>query len=163
MTKYIPGNPQTIVQNMPGAGSAVAANYTYSAAKPDGLSVVRYERRAFYRSALAREGSAIRLVEIRLGLAAPRRRNRCCPCGRRRLIKPSMMFAMRRRRRNAAPPAPETRVTMFPSCSRKPSAQNLPSSPDTPGGADIELAVERGEMKPRHQHTGLFRTRGYHT
>ena len=39
MTKYMPGSPLTIVQNMPGAGSAVAANYVYSAAKPDGLSI----------------------------------------------------------------------------------------------------------------------------
>jgi tripartite-type tricarboxylate transporter receptor subunit TctC len=34
MTKYIPGNPITIVQNMPGAGSATAANYVYGVAKP---------------------------------------------------------------------------------------------------------------------------------
>lgn len=39
MSKYIPGNPEVIVQNMPGAGSLVAANYIYSQAKPDGLTV----------------------------------------------------------------------------------------------------------------------------
>jgi tripartite-type tricarboxylate transporter receptor subunit TctC len=39
MAKYIPGNPNTIVQNMPGAGSATAANYVYGVAKPDGLSI----------------------------------------------------------------------------------------------------------------------------
>ena len=37
--KYIPGNPDMIVQNMPGAGSIVAANYVYGVAKPDGLTV----------------------------------------------------------------------------------------------------------------------------
>jgi len=40
MGKYIPGNPEIIVQNMPGAGSLVATNYVYSVAKPDGLTVV---------------------------------------------------------------------------------------------------------------------------
>src|SRR5215208_7984365 len=40
MPKYIPGTPDSIVQNMPGAGSLVAANYVYNIAKPDGLSVV---------------------------------------------------------------------------------------------------------------------------
>ena len=35
--KYIPGNPTIVVQNMPGAGGAVAANYIYGVAKPDGL------------------------------------------------------------------------------------------------------------------------------
>ncbi len=39
MPKYIPGNPEIIAQNMPGAGSLVAANYIYSQAKPDGLTV----------------------------------------------------------------------------------------------------------------------------
>jgi tripartite-type tricarboxylate transporter receptor subunit TctC len=39
MPKYVPGNPTFIVQNMPGAGSVVAANYVYSVAKPDGLTI----------------------------------------------------------------------------------------------------------------------------
>lgn len=37
--KYIPGNPAIIVQNMPGAGSLVAANHIYNLAKPDGLTL----------------------------------------------------------------------------------------------------------------------------
>lgn len=39
LTKFIPGNPNAIVQNMAGAGSMVAANYIYNIAKPDGLSL----------------------------------------------------------------------------------------------------------------------------
>jgi tripartite-type tricarboxylate transporter receptor subunit TctC len=35
MGKYIPGNPNFIVQNMPGGGGVIAANYVYSVAKPD--------------------------------------------------------------------------------------------------------------------------------
>src|SRR3990167_7709420 len=37
--KHIPGTPDVIVQNMPGAGSAIAANYVYGVAKPDGLTL----------------------------------------------------------------------------------------------------------------------------
>jgi len=37
--KHIPGNPEVIVQNMPGAGSLVAANHVYNVAKPDGLTL----------------------------------------------------------------------------------------------------------------------------
>ena len=37
--KHIPGNPTTIVENMPGAASLLAANYVYKAAKPDGLTI----------------------------------------------------------------------------------------------------------------------------
>jgi tripartite-type tricarboxylate transporter receptor subunit TctC len=37
--KYIPGNPNIVVQNMPGAGAMIAANYVYRVAKPDGLTL----------------------------------------------------------------------------------------------------------------------------
>ena len=37
--KHIPGNPDVIVQNMPGAGSLIAANHLYNVAKPDGLTI----------------------------------------------------------------------------------------------------------------------------
>ena len=39
MGKYIPGNPNFIVQNMGGAGSIIGANYVYNVAKPDGLFI----------------------------------------------------------------------------------------------------------------------------
>ncbi len=39
ISKHIPGNPNIIVQNMPGAGSMIAANYVYNVAKPDGLTI----------------------------------------------------------------------------------------------------------------------------
>jgi len=37
--KHIPGSPSIIAQNMPAAGSLVAANYLYNVAKPDGLTI----------------------------------------------------------------------------------------------------------------------------
>jgi tripartite-type tricarboxylate transporter receptor subunit TctC len=37
--KYIAGNPEMIVQNMPGAGGLIAANHMYGVAKPDGLTI----------------------------------------------------------------------------------------------------------------------------
>jgi tripartite-type tricarboxylate transporter receptor subunit TctC len=39
MGKYLPGNPNMIVQNMPGAGHMIAANHVYNIAKPDGLTM----------------------------------------------------------------------------------------------------------------------------
>ena len=37
--KHIPGNPDFIVQNMPGAATMIAANYVYGVGKADGLTV----------------------------------------------------------------------------------------------------------------------------
>jgi tripartite-type tricarboxylate transporter receptor subunit TctC len=39
MPKHLPGNPNVIVQNMPGAGSLIATNYVANVAKPDGLTL----------------------------------------------------------------------------------------------------------------------------
>jgi tripartite-type tricarboxylate transporter receptor subunit TctC len=40
LTKYIAGNPEVVVQNMGGAGSAIAANHVYRLAAPDGLTLL---------------------------------------------------------------------------------------------------------------------------
>ena len=40
MGKYIPGNPDLIVQNMPGAGSVTSANYVYNVTKTDALTLL---------------------------------------------------------------------------------------------------------------------------
>ena len=37
--KHIPGNPSIVVENMTGAGSLIAANHIFNAAKPDGLTI----------------------------------------------------------------------------------------------------------------------------
>lgn len=43
MGKHIPGNPTFIVQNMPGAGSNVAANYVYNVAPRDGSVIGAFQ------------------------------------------------------------------------------------------------------------------------
>ena len=42
--KYIPGNPNVVVQNMPGAGGVRAANYIYSVAPKDGTAFGLFAR-----------------------------------------------------------------------------------------------------------------------
>lgn len=38
--RHIPGKPNVLVQNMPGAGGFIATNYVYNVAKPNGLTVL---------------------------------------------------------------------------------------------------------------------------
>jgi len=40
MPKYISGQPEIVAQNMPGAGSVIASNHVFNVAKPDGLTLV---------------------------------------------------------------------------------------------------------------------------
>jgi tripartite-type tricarboxylate transporter receptor subunit TctC len=42
--KYIPGHPNIVAQNMPGAGGIVSANYLFNVAKPDGLTILAVNR-----------------------------------------------------------------------------------------------------------------------
>src|SRR4051812_3811511 len=44
ISKYIPGNPSIILQNMPGAGSLKGANYIYNNAPRDGTAFGTFAR-----------------------------------------------------------------------------------------------------------------------
>jgi tripartite-type tricarboxylate transporter receptor subunit TctC len=50
--KHVPGNPATVVDNMEGAGSLIAANYVYNKAKPDGLTIGHWISGQIIRQAL---------------------------------------------------------------------------------------------------------------
>ncbi|HWP23696.1 MAG TPA: tripartite tricarboxylate transporter substrate-binding protein [Candidatus Binatia bacterium] len=50
--KHIPGHPTIVVENMTGAGSLIAANYTFNSAKPDGLFVGIWNSALVLRQAL---------------------------------------------------------------------------------------------------------------
>jgi tripartite-type tricarboxylate transporter receptor subunit TctC len=55
MGKYIPGNPNFIVQNMPGGGGVIAANYVYAVAKPDGLTMGTFGPSLYFDQLAARK------------------------------------------------------------------------------------------------------------
>jgi tripartite-type tricarboxylate transporter receptor subunit TctC len=52
--KHIPGNPSVLVQNMPGAGGVVAANYVYNVAKPDGLTLGAFNPALYFDQLVGR-------------------------------------------------------------------------------------------------------------
>lgn len=56
MGKHIPGNPVMIVENMPGAGSMISANYTFKAARPDGLTIGHFIGGLFLQQLLGKPG-----------------------------------------------------------------------------------------------------------
>ena len=54
MGKHIAGNPDMVVQNMPGGGSMVAANYLYEVAKPDGLTIGMFQTHMYLQQMVQR-------------------------------------------------------------------------------------------------------------
>lgn len=53
--KYIPGSPNVIVQNRPGAGGLIAANYLYNTAPKDGTVIALLQRTTITAQALIRD------------------------------------------------------------------------------------------------------------
>ncbi len=75
--KHIPGNPSVVVENMTGAGSLIAANYTYRGAKADGLTVGIWNGAYVLRQALG--DKAVRLDGRKLGwIGAPTKGTPVC-------------------------------------------------------------------------------------
>ena len=56
MPKYIPGTPTIIVQNLPGAGTMIAANQLYNMTKPDGMTFGIFNRGLPFAQLLKAEG-----------------------------------------------------------------------------------------------------------
>ncbi len=54
--KHIPGNPSIIVQNMPGAGGVVAANFIYNVAPKDGTVIGEVQRAVPFLQILGEKG-----------------------------------------------------------------------------------------------------------
>ena len=53
--KHVPGSPSFIVQNMPGGGSIVAANFVYGVAKPDGLTIASINPALYFNQLAGRK------------------------------------------------------------------------------------------------------------
>lgn len=75
--KHIPGNPLTIVENMTGAGSLIAANYTYNQAAPDGLTIGNWIGTMILQQYLGAKGVMFDAAKFEW-VGAPARINNVC-------------------------------------------------------------------------------------
>ena len=143
--KHIPGNPNVIVQNMPGAGSITAVNYVYGVAKADGLTVVLPNNSIYIEQLIGRREAQFDLRKYHwLGSAA----------------QESIMFYMR-----ADTPYKTVgeiiRAKQPPSCGGSGTTSSdyivakilelavgakVNSVSGYQGGSDADLAVEKGEI-----------------
>lgn len=148
LTKFIPGNPNTIVQTMAGAGSMTAANNVYNVAKPDGLTLGVINAALYFEQVLGRKeaqfdwprfswiGSSTR-TDAMLYMWA------------------STPYKTIHDVRNAAAP-PKCGATgtgntgyYLPKLLEQTIGAKFNLVTGYQGGADIELAVERGEVQCR--------------
>ena len=147
LPKYIPGAPNVIVQNMPGAASLIAANHVYNA-KPDGLMVGSFYP-ALYLDQLAKR------PEVRFDWAkwnwvgSPVKSNHIL------YIRSDAPYkSIDDLRRGGPPPkcgATGTTSTAYylPKLFEETLGTKFEIVTGYPAGVDIDLAVERGEMQCR--------------
>jgi tripartite-type tricarboxylate transporter receptor subunit TctC len=62
--RFVPGHPNVVASNMPGAGSLTAANYTYNKAAPDGLFLSMFASAAAMESLLGNKAAAFDLTKF---------------------------------------------------------------------------------------------------
>ena len=77
MRKHIPGSPTITVENMPGAGTLIAANHLYKAAKPDGLTMGNFVGSVLMGQVLGQKGIEFDARRFEY-VGAPARYNLAC-------------------------------------------------------------------------------------
>jgi len=149
MGKHIPGNPDFIVQNMPGAGHVVAANHLYSVAKPDGLTLIGSIIPSLYLNQL------VGREEIQFDWAKYSWIGSPARGGSQMYMRADTPYKTIEDVRSAKEPPKcgATGVTgpdsYLPKLLQEVVGAKFTIVTGYPGGSDIDLAVERGEVHCR--------------
>ena len=149
MGKHIPGNPDFIVQNMPGAGHVVAANHLYYVAKPDGLTLIGSIIPSLYLNQL------VGREEIQFDWAKYSWIGSPARGGSQMYMRADTPYKTIEDVRSAKEPPKcgATGVTgpdsYLPKLLQEVVGAKFTIVTGYPGGSDIDLAVERGEVHCR--------------
>jgi tripartite-type tricarboxylate transporter receptor subunit TctC len=148
LTKHIPGNPATVVQIMPGAGSMTAANYVYNIAKPDGLTIGVVNAALYFEQLQKRP-------EVQFDWPKFTWVGSASPTNALLYMWANTPYKTIQDVRNAVVP-PKCGVTgtgntgyYFPKLLEQTIGAKFNLVTGYQGGAEIELAVERGEVQCR--------------
>ena len=162
--KHIPGNPSFIVQNMTGAGHVVAVNHLYSVAKPDGLTIIGSVIPSLYLNQLVGRPE-IQFDWAKFGwIGSPARGSS------QMYMRADTPYKTIEEVRTAKEPPKcgATGVTgpdsYFPKLLQETVGAKFTIVTGYPGGTDIDLGVERGEIHCRaFTIEAFFGREPYHT
>ncbi len=143
--RHIPGQPRIIVQNMPGAGSMRAANHLYNVAPKDG-SVISLTRSPVIEPLVGATGAAFDATKFTwLGSGA----SDLTVCGLLGNPKVNTMADARQTQFTLGGLGPGSDEDMYAKILRKLLGLKIHLVSGYPGGAELILAVERGELDGR--------------
>lgn len=143
--KHIQGNPNIIVENMPGAGSRVAANHLYKVARPDGLTIGHFIGSLLMDQVIGRRGIEYDAEKFEY-VGAPAKDNPVCA-----LTKASGITTVERWLASKEPvklggSAPGNTTDDYPNILRAAIGLPVHLVSGYKGTADIRLAADSGEV-----------------
>lgn len=162
--RHIPGNPSFVVQNMPGAGHVVAVNHLYTVAKPDGLTLIGSVIPSLYLNQLVGR-SEIQFDWAKFSwIGSPARGNS------QMYMRADSPYKTIEDVRTAKEPPKCGAIgvtgpdSYFPKLLQETVGAKFQIVTGYPGGTDIDLGVERGEIHCRaFTIEAFFGREPYHT
>jgi tripartite-type tricarboxylate transporter receptor subunit TctC len=148
MSQHLPGTPNIILQNMPGAGSLVAANYVYSVAKPDGLTLGFFTPGLYFNQLIGSHEVQFDWAKF-IWIGSPERTTRII------YSRADAPYKTLDDVRNASEP-PRCGATAlgtvghyFPRLIEEAAGVKFNIVTGYPGAAEIDLAIQKGEVQCR--------------
>ncbi len=145
ISKYLPGNPTRVVENMPGAGGIIAANHLYNRTKPDGLTIAAWASPLILQHIMGNDATKFDGRKVGwVGIPGPY--DTACHFSDQSGIKTMDDWINSKRPMKIASIGPGTSLSDVPKLLK--AALNLPLDmvEGYKGGAEARLAVESGEV-----------------
>lgn len=154
MRKHIPGNPNIVVQNMPGAGSLVAANAVYNSMPKDGTVIGIFADSAPQAPLWKIKGALFDATKINwLGSIA----SRGTGIAYVRADSPTKTFADAQKRETVVgATGPHDSSAIYPRLLNELTGTKFRIVQGYRGGPEVDLAIERGELEGRLGTSWLF-------
>jgi tripartite-type tricarboxylate transporter receptor subunit TctC len=155
MPKYLEGAPSFIVQPMPGAGSMVSANYIYSVAKPDGLTLATFNAALYFNQLVGQQ-------EIKFDWSKLTWIGSSTPATRLFFIRADSPYKTIEDFRNASAPAKcgatgrGSTGYLLPKLLEEALGMKFSIVTGYPGGGEVDLAIEKGEIECNSTSLSVF-------
>ncbi len=144
--RHIPGNPTVVAKNMPGAGSLALANWLYKAAPKDGSVFGTIGRAIAFDPLLGGEGAQFKATEFGWIGSANDEVSVCAAWGKTGISRFEDLYA---RVVFVGGTGATADTDVFPRAINNILGTKMRLVTGYPGGNDITLAMERGEVEAR--------------
>ena len=144
--KHIPGNPTVVPQNMPGAGSLRLVNWLYTAAPQDGTAMGMVARAAPWDPMFGNEEAQFEALEFTY---VGSMNNEVSVCVARADTGIESVQDLREKELIVGGTGPTADTVQFPKIMNAVFNTKIEIIDGYPGGNDVNLAMERGEVTGR--------------